>query len=343
MKFFSFSRHAVRVCAALAVMAASNVFFSSCGSSGTNPITVTIPAAPTQLAALSADDVTVRLIWKASTSEASLLTTSNPGAYRITVTGGTSTTTVNVAKKATLGDSTYVIDVGGLRAGTVYTFAVQARTADTVSAAASIMWSPALRLRGRVYESASQFASGIGFQGGTVQSRPIGNATEAAQADFAIATPSDSVYFGTPRSLYNITNGRGTLVDTTGFYRGVDSLNQVYEGVLNPNVYRTGFYRVKALNPAGLPKSLVLYTRTADGNFAKIFLRAVGGSLLQGNAPNRYVDLEISYQPTANAGYTLLTKPSPEGSIQSAGASPLWERAPFVSTPQNLKVSAAQK
>jgi hypothetical protein len=262
------------------------------------------------------------------------------------VSGGVNTT-VTVPKKTVLGDSTYIADVSGLRAGVSYTFAIRARTADTLSAAVTTVWSPALRLRGRVYESASGFASGIGFQNGAVQARRIGNPSEAALADFAIATPADSVYFGTPRTLYPITTARATTIDTTGFYRGIDSLNQVFEGMLNPNVFRQGFYRVRNMNPGGQPRGLVLYTRTAEGNFAKIFLRAVNGVLLQGNAPDRFVDLEISYQPTANLGYTLLTKASPDGGIQSTAQtgpqSPLWVRAPFISTPQNFQVSAAQK
>jgi len=288
--------------------------FASCDSN-TAP-TLTIPAAPRNIAALSADSTVVRLRWTASTSEATL------AGYRITVTPAGGTAQVLPVNRATSADTStvYTVNVSGLRTGVIYTFSVQARTNDTVSAGANIMWSPALRLRTtntgtpiRLYESESSFASAIRFQGGVVAPTPIANPTEAARADFAIATPRDSVLFGTPSFLYSrIVGGRAVQIDATGFYSNVDSLNQIYETAALPMNFRVASYGVRLPQQRGL----LLYVRTPEGNFAKIFMRAVGGSLLQGTSPNRFVELEISYQPTAGTGFTFFA-PKNDISVQS--------------------------
>jgi hypothetical protein len=192
---------------------------------------------------------------------------------------------------------------------------------DTVSAARTIRWAPARRYTTfangntvRMYETASALPSAIDFIATGVELASIASA--GAAADFAIATIADSVYFGTPRTLYSgIVGGSATLVDNTGFYQGVDSLNQIYESAANPANFIQRNYGVRNAQARGL----LIYYRLASGNFAKMLIKSTGNSLLQGTAPNRFVEAEISFQPTANLGYTLaLTAPKQSGSVQSS-------------------------
>jgi len=317
----------------IAVLCAMALAFASCDSN-TGPA-VTIPAAPREIAALSADETVVRLRWKASTSEATL------AGYRITVTPMGGTAQVLPVNRAASADTStvYTVNVTGLRAGVIYTFSVQARTNDTVSAGANIMWSPALRLRGRVYESESSFASAVSFQGGTLSARPIANATEAARADFAIATPNDSLYFGTPNRLYRITGGRETQYDRTGFYPRVDSLNAIYEPELSAMNFQVGVYGIRPTTTPGL----LVYARTPEGNFAKIFMRSgANGVLLQGTRPNRFIDLEISYQPTAAQGFTLLAAKNTIA-VQSVEVHDGRVAGAFFTEARNFTVSPSQR
>jgi hypothetical protein len=50
-------------------------------------------------------------------------------------------------------------------------------------------------------------------------------------------------------------------------------------------------------DPSGLGRMMMFAFRGSDGmHYARVFVRNGGGMLLQGTAPNRYVELEISYQ-----------------------------------------------
>lgn len=342
--------------AGLTLLCAVGVFgltiISSGCSSNTNAPAVTIPNPVRSLQALSVDSTTVRLRWRASTSEA------NVTSYRVTVTpmsGGGSPSIVTVSRfnPADTG-AVYLANIGGLRLGAQYTFNVQARTADTVSAGSAITWAPAIRIRTtttgapiRLYESASAFASAIRFQGGVAAPTPIADRAEAARADLAIATPTssmpnDSLLFGTPSRLYSITGGRLTLLDNTGYYTGVDSLNQIYEPAAISGNFVAGFYGTRISMLRG---GVLFYCRTADGNFTKVFARAVNGSIVQGTAPNRYIEVELSYQPIPNTGLTLLATglTKGDGAIQSGHELFVPGAGTFSTTPRQYPIPLQQR
>lgn len=305
----------------------------------TNPVTkLSPPSAPTNLLALSANSSTVRVRWRASASENSTSLEN----YKLTVTNpsnpATPLATITIPKKTspTAADTVYYADITGLTAGTSYTFTIQGMNKDTVGTASAISWSPAQRLTTvvggnpiRVYERQSSFGSGLRFQGGTVEVLRIAEAAQAVRADLALNTPSDSLQFGTPSTLYTISAGRATLVDKTGFYTGVDSLNQIFESAAVTSNFTQGYYGAKAAQQ----KHVIFYCKTADGNFAKVLIKSVNGSLLQGVSPNRYAEFEISYQPTANLGFTLVATKHPS-ELQNAH----FERAKLNTVPLNLPV-----
>jgi hypothetical protein len=264
----------------------------SCGTTpGTGPIggNVTVPNAVDSLQATSVNASTVRLRWAAPS-------TTGLSGYRVTVLTGTTVF-------GTINPTSTIVDVTGLTAGTVYTFRVQSRTSDTASAAREVMWSPAVRLTNmqgaviRVYETASSFGSGLRFQGGTALNLTVARGNEW---DIGIDTRANdgNVRIGSPAQLgYSFTGARNTpLADNV--YSNVDSLNQVFDTQL-----RIGTPGVFTVTPT-TRRGFVFGARTIEGNHAKVFVKAnTSGVILQGVAPDRYIEVEISYQPTANVPY----------------------------------------
>jgi Fibronectin type III domain len=273
-------------------------------STTSDPITsVTVPSAVSSLQATSVNLTTVRIRWTAPT-------TTGLAGYRITVLNGTT----QVGLPLVTGTNT-IADISGLTAGTVYTFRVQARTSDTVSAAQEIRWSPAARLVNmqgaaiRVYETASGFGSGLKFQGGTALNLTVAN---GSQWDLGINTrdagSGNLFLIGSPTrigySSITMSSGRETPTADT-LYTNVDSLNQVFDTQLK-RIGGPGNFAI----PTSFNKGFVLAVRTIEGNHAKVFVKAnASGQLLQGTAPDRFIEVEISYQPVANVPYA--TTPSP--------------------------------
>jgi len=86
----------------------------------------------------------------------------------------------------------------------------------------------------------------------------------------------------------------------------VDSLNQLFE---TEAFGATTLAEVLA-NFNNQRRGFVIVLRTQDGNWAKVFVKAdAQGNILRGTAPNRYVELEISYQKTPNVPYALPAPP----------------------------------
>jgi hypothetical protein len=217
-------------------------------------------------------------------------------------------------------------DITGLRSGTVYRFELYATWADTTRdtarsrTAAVVRWSPATRYTTfadgspiRLYETDSRFPSGLDLEGPDGRPRAL-TVRDGNEWDLCLDTRGGSYDIGSPRlSTYNITNPRRTLIDTLRLkdstYLAVDSLNQVFEteafgattlaeALANFNKQRRGF---------------LIILRTQDGNWAKVFVKAdAQGNILRGSAPDRYVELEISYQKTPNVPYAL---PAPPGKL----------------------------
>jgi hypothetical protein len=289
-----------RILSAAACICLLGLSLSSCtdpgtGTGGGGGTTVTIPEAVSNLQATSIDNATVRLRWTGSSA-------ATVTGFRVTVLSSTGMVV------RTLTPTSSLEDIGNLTAGTVYTFSVQTRTRDTVSADRRITWSPATRIRMasggpvRVYESLSTFGSGLSFQGGVAQNRQIADAARwdigldtranmAGQVTFDIGSPNFTSY-----SAFANNGGRKTIVSSS-VYNTIDSLNQVFDTQLNVGTVE------QLITFTTANRGFVFACRTQDGNYAKIFVKANGGVLLQGTAPNRYVEVEISYQPVVNVPF----------------------------------------
>ncbi|MBI3259750.1 MAG: fibronectin type III domain-containing protein [Ignavibacteriae bacterium] len=261
-----------------------------CNENPIDPV-VTVPNAPTGLMANSLGADMIGIKWTAPTGEYT--------GYKIKLSAtGMTDTTYTITDKATT-----MFSVSGLTEGTRYTFAVSSVNGTTSSAnAATITWSPASRftqIKGnniQVYEYSSLKGSGLRlFDPST--GAPAVYSKEAGGDKWDIAfnndgTP-DSIDAGSPRLLYTLLNPRITLV---GKITPANSLDEVYEtGDLTasaetyfslPNVSTTGY---------------VFVVKTAEGNYAKVFVKQLLGKILQGTIlDDQYVTVEISYQSVAN-------------------------------------------
>ncbi|MEN3026884.1 MAG: fibronectin type III domain-containing protein [Chlorobiota bacterium] len=281
------------------------------------------PEPPSNLQALSVNDSTVRLKWTASRSESS----PDFGFYHLSVYEDATSRLVGTIR---LGTQTPV-DITDLRSGVIYRFELRSSWRDTTrsdarsTTAAVIRWSPATRYTTlpdgspiRLYETASTFPSGLDLEGPDGKPRAL-TVAQGNEWDLCLDTRPvqgrESWDISSPRvSSYNITSPRRTLIDTLRAqqpqYLAVDSLNQIFE--------------TEAFGGVGMAEALVNFNRqrrgfivilqTQDGNWAKVFVKAdAQGNILRGTPPNRYVELEISYQKTRNVPYALPRAWEPSG------------------------------
>jgi hypothetical protein len=276
-----------------------------CNENTDDPVTGA-PSAPTGLMANSKDFQTVNLKWTASASASS----ADFSAYELIVTpaNGTAGAPITIAKGAT----TY--SVTGLTEGTVYTFSLKAKstaTTNNTSSAATVQWSPATRYSGvKLYETASaDFGSGIDLSNGTGAVTKVSNGSNWDLAlDTRVINGVIDNGLGSPSVLtYTITNPRATLISSKVVSSGATSLDDVFEtqalgdAAVNMKPDSARYIRVDNFS-----NNIVFFARTVEGNFAKILVKAAGGKLLQGTSPNRYVEMDISYQSAVNVPYAFV-------------------------------------
>lgn len=261
-----------------------------CNENTTDP-TDAVPNAPTGLMATSNSSTKITVKWTAPT--AGTFT-----GYKLKVTGTGLDTTFTISDKTAIG---YFVD--NLTNGTKYTFALSSVNGTASSAtAASISWSPSTRfteINGntiRLYETASTRGSGLRLYNETTKLPEVMNIAAGSSWDFAIDNKgiADSVDTGSPGALsFVIAPRRVTLMGK--IYSNVSSLDDIYESAdLTASV--EGAYTL----PNAATGGYCMVLKTADGNFAKVLVKSVGGKILQGTAPDRYCEVEIAYQTAKN-------------------------------------------
>jgi hypothetical protein len=262
------------------------------------------PAPPTGLMANSNDFQSVNLKWTASASASA----PDFSHYELVVTpaNGTAMAPITIAK----GSVSYTVT--GLTEGTVYTFSLRSKstaTTNNMSNAVVVQWSPATRIIGiKLYETlSSQFGAGIDLSTGEVLKAQNGANWDIALDTRVVNGVVDNA-LGSPSVLtYNISNPRATLISSKVVSSGVTSLDDVFEtqalGDASINLRPDS---ARYLRVDNFTNNVVFFARTVDGNFAKILVKAANGKLLQGTAPNRYVEMDISYQSAANVPYAFV-------------------------------------
>ncbi|MEO5928717.1 MAG: fibronectin type III domain-containing protein [Candidatus Kapaibacterium sp.] len=207
------------------------------------------------------------------------------------------------------------VTVSGLKAGETYTFSVYAVRGSIMSVPASIVWTGAIRYGTttpiRLYETASANVSGLVLdpdRGGPAAISTVNGSVENVQLALYTMGLNNSFIIGTGYSIVEYRNSdkfdpNTFISDSIYDVSGLDAW--LPSGSIDTRIPTNGNVRaftVSAMSSSG--RGFFARTGTSGNyHYARIFIRSVNGMLLQGTAPNRYVELEISYQSTPNLPY----------------------------------------
>jgi len=266
------------------------------------------PASGVQAVSLSASSVGLK--WLASTDSGAIT-------YRVSWIASDGTDSNSAS-----GIASTSYTANSLSASKAYTFYVYAVRSSVASTAATINWAGAQRYGStttiRMYETDASAGSGLILdpsKGGPANISVKANPASNVQLAIYTNGPDPNTFSVGP--AYAFTEYRqADAFDQTVYISDstypAQSLNEWY-GVNSIETKISSNGNVRAFE---LPVSQTggagqgFYVRTGtSGNYhyARIFIKNNGGKLLQGSAPSRYVEMEISYQQTANVPYA---KPS---------------------------------
>lgn len=287
----------------------------------TNPATA--PTAPTNAQAVSLSATSVSVKWAASTD--------------------TGTITYRVRKASTSGADTSTLDnltgtsatFNGLTAAE-YTFTIVAVRGGEASSSISVKWAPAERYATatlRLYEKRSSNPSGfsIDAEPGGPQSVSLA-ASRPGKAQLAVyildstSNTTSEVIVGPVYSFpeYAVSGSLNLAKIDTAVYISptdfvVSSLDTWYsKDPIDAVITATSTTNTSAYSLTGgnLNASRGFFVRTGlAGNYhyARVFIKATGGKVVQGSFPDRYIEVEISYQNTPNLPYAKAGVPAPAG------------------------------
>lgn len=268
-----------------------------------------VPKPISNLMATSIDSATVALKFDASPSEIEALFKE----YVVEISPGTFSPII-------IPKGTTVANITGLPEIKEYTFSIKAVFSNgKASVPVSVKWAPAHRYNFsiRVYEYASSRGSGLVFQDEDGQPRTL-TAASNVRWDICLDTRNNTYQIGSPKASdytndegkYNNNDQMARDLDIYKVVENVDNLSDVFDsqGIdKNPNPSQ------KMIDFTSKTKGFVLFVKSyppgnPSGNFAKVFVKANNGVILQGTAPDRYVELEVSYQKTPGLPYALTGK-----------------------------------
>ncbi len=294
---------------------ASTVFFVSCEENSLIDPPSGTPMAPTNVLVSTRSETSIAVKW------------SRPSADTVTATGfdviATPASGSPITVSASGTDS--IATVTGLTEGTVYTFTVRAKAGSNMSAASSgVMWAPAKRttVAGRMYVSASSQGSGLNLATGA--NLTIAN---GGQWDLCLDDKDGNILVGSPGVSGYVTqtgaplfpNGQeAKIVRLKGATYRATSLNDIWESSSlgdgtalgdGANQFKERLYDLGTINAAqgGLGFVAAVFTgnTTSPINYAKVLIKSIGGSFVQGTGSGRYVEVEVSYQSAQNTPYAI--------------------------------------
>jgi len=262
----------------------------------------------TNLRAFSAGANSVGLLWSATPD------TSNSQFSSIRVTakvGNAEWSSITVPR--TTFESVVIMDF--LNEGTVYTFEVvcvaNAGSANyTDSDPVRISWAPARRLNGdiavKVYEVSAPDSNGLQLFDG-IGPHVLSARVPAFQPIIDVVIDSTASGIVIMKSAHLNRFGGGTRrTKFSTFDTLANSFNYARFAPPDPSTYvRDSIF----IGPEIITSGRVYYVLTQDGNYARILLEKNSptpgepGSLLFGQAPNRYLRVRVSYQTSPGVIY----------------------------------------
>ncbi len=296
----------------LAALVAVMFAFNACEEDSVGPTEDETPSAPINLMATSADEATVHLMWNAPGDLDTDLFQNYTVTYYPEGTGSVDAPTMDAD------DAGAPFPVTGLDEDKVYTFEVVTNyTNGESSTVVSINWAPAMRFDMidaetiKVYSHTSSFGSGLKLYDDTFEEPELMTVSDIAMWNLALDTKtSGEVNFGSASmTAYNGAATATMSAEISSVLYPADGLNDRFESeTLDTKSFSA---RVEDLSAAssGQKAGVVMYARVPNGdtyNYAKLFVKSVDGSFLQGTGDDQYVEVTISYQ--ANAGFPYAKK-----------------------------------
>ncbi len=297
-----------------AIVTAAVLHLAGCDANATDGGTPTTNLDPvSNLEAYSASVTSVGLVWTPSPA-ARTADMQDHQVRVLSVPAGTLLTTFTVAKT----ESSFVVT--GLTEGTKYQFDVivrptSAATGKGNSSNASVIWSPARRLPTeaggfpiKVFETASpSFPSGlIIFKGTAPLATSVQNPSPLSDTlllDLYLKTETSSLVL--LRSAHQYT-GR-VLPRITRFSsvtRNAASLNDPAVAPPDTTTYSSGNTSF-SIDNSSIATSKILFFKANDGNYGRLLVkRQSNGTLIGGTSPDRFLELEVSYQTTPYNPYS---------------------------------------
>jgi hypothetical protein len=218
--------------------------------------------------------------------------------------------------------------VNNLVSGQVYAFTVSSVRGSKVSSLVSVQSTPSARYTTdvstgtplRIYEKASTHGSGLTIDPSKGGPKNVSKNQSATPQNVQLAMVADNTK-GTlvigPANAFtefiqvgqydpDITISQMTYVAPSldsWYYSG--SMENEMLPVNNGNV---SAYELSQSIPGTNGQGFFVRTGPSGNyHYARVFVKNVGGKLLQGVAPERYVELEITYQTTPNVPYAKTT------------------------------------
>jgi len=289
--------------------------FNACEETTTPTGPIGAPNAPTSMMATSKNATSVNLKWTASTSES----TADFCCYVLNVTGGAAVAPIQVTK----GQATYTVQ--GLEEGTVYTFSLKAKNTDgSLSSAATINWSPATRFEKnendapiKIYESLSDFGSGLVVYDKDSKAPRSAKVADSKYWTLGLYTKDGKVLLGSP-SLLDYTFGTTPgVTEIADVITGITSLDDIYDS----QALTSKTFAAKTIDLTKYNSNIAFVIRyklegSTEYNYAKVFVKYVNGSFLQGTAANRYVEFILSFQTKAGVPYAIVNEKVTNNSVK---------------------------
>lgn len=280
------------------------------------------PNAPTALQAVSLSATSVGLKWTAPVDSGVITYRVSWRASDNSTDSGSTDVAVPSATINNLGTSKgYIFSVRSVRSG-------------VASTAAQITWASAMRhgqtVSLRLYETQSSLGSGLTIDpalGGPKNvsvsaSNPNPGAVQLAI--YTTGTSSNTFSIGAAYAFDEYRNvnafDQNTFISDSSY--PAQSLDSWYgTSSIDTRIPTNGNVRAfdfPAAQTSGLGQGFYVRTGTAGNyHYARVFIKNVGGNLLQSSSQGRFIEVEISYQQTANLPYAKSAGRYTQGNVVS--------------------------
>lgn len=292
---------------AFLIVGTVSLFVGCEGFTTSDPSQILLPGPPQNLRATAIDTATLKFKWDVSADVGVVqryVYTLTDSKYRVIDSGSVGPQTTEYIRS-------------GLEAGEVYRLTIWSESADTVGPKASLSWSPALVFKTVNGDPIKITPSnpGLTFYDALLQAPKTSGMSGITDWDVAIYFASDTLWLTPPKQYPPVVRDETfdrNILKSVSFsdlvFVGVSSVDEMYGSQAFSNGIFDG--KVKDLKNYSQNVGFVLkiVSQTGETRYAKILLKNVNGSFLQGSGGEEYVECEIAYQLTPEIPYALAKK-----------------------------------